>query len=113
MEMELTEVGNHQVKVVFKGRLDTPGVGRVETRFVGSVVPRGRPTLVDLSQVEFIASLGVRMLISAARSLGMKGAKLVVCAPTEAVREVFEHVALAEIIPIYDSEADALAVLQG
>jgi anti-anti-sigma factor len=109
--MELSEIGTNQLKVTFVGRLDSPAVERVETRFVASVVPAGRHTAVDLSQVEFIASLGVRMLISAARSLGRKGGRLVLFAPTDTVREVFDHVSLSEIIPIFDNEADAFAAL--
>jgi anti-anti-sigma factor len=109
--MEVSEIGTNQVKVSFNGRLDTPGVGRVETRFVATVVPAGRHAIVDLSQVEFIASLGVRMLISAARSLTRNGGRLILFAPTEGVREVFEHVSLADIIPIFDDEPAALAAL--
>jgi anti-anti-sigma factor len=109
--MELREIGIKQVKVTFVGRLDTPGVDRVETRFVASVVPAGKHTVVDLSQVEFVASLGVRMFISAARGLARNGGKLILFSPTDAVREVFDHVSLREIIPVFDNELDALAAL--
>jgi anti-sigma B factor antagonist len=112
VDMHITELEPGFVKVSLAGRLDTTGVDRVETRFVGSVVPAGKGTVVDLSRVEFIASLGVRMLISVARSLGRRGARIALCAPQEQVREVFDHVSLAEIIPIYDNEADAFAALK-
>jgi anti-sigma B factor antagonist len=110
--MEINQVGDDRVKVTFKGRLDTPGVDRVETRFVAAVVPGGRHALVDLSQVEFVGSLGVRMFISVARSLRMKQARLVLISPQAQVREVFDHVSLGDMIPICVDETEANSALQ-
>ena len=105
--MEISPLGDDRVKVILKGRLDTPGVDRVETRFVAAVVPAGRHALVDLSHVDFVGSLGVRMFIAVARSLGMKKARLVLIGPQAQVREVFDHVSLSDIIPICADDAEA------
>ncbi len=110
--MEINELGDNQVKVKLEGRLDTPGVERVETRFVAALVPAGRHALVDLSRVEFVGSLGVRMFISVARSLGLKEAQLVLFAPQAQVREVFDNVSLQDIIPICADEAEAQGTLK-
>jgi anti-anti-sigma factor len=112
VQIEINELGDNQVKVMLAGRLDTPGVESVETRFVASLVPSGRHALVDLSHVEFVGSLGVRMFISVARSLSRKAAQLVLFAPQEQVREVFDNVSLQDIIPICSDEAEALGVLR-
>ena len=110
--MEISSLAPTQAKVVLKGRLDTAGVDRIETKFVGALVPRGLSAIVDLSQVSFVTSLGLRVLISVARSLSRKNARLVLFAPQEGVREVFEAVSLGNIIAIRDTEAEALAALQ-
>jgi len=65
-------------KVVLAGRLDTAGVDRVETRFGAAIVPAGKNTVVDLTQVTFLASMGIRMLIATTRALSRKGGKLCV-----------------------------------
>jgi anti-sigma B factor antagonist len=111
MQMEVSQLGERQVKITFTGRLDTPGVDQVETRFVAALVPAGRHALIDLSAVEFIGSLGVRMLISVARSLSRKDARLVLVAPQSQAQEVFDHVSLSEIIPICPDEAAGLHAL--
>ena len=111
MEMIATEMGGH-MKVALTGRLDTAAVDQIETALVARVVPRGLNALIDLSKVEFIGSMGVRMLISTARALGRKKAKLVLFAPQDGVREVFDVVSLADIIPICADEAEAVAALQ-
>ena len=110
--MEISALAPTQSKVVLKGRLDTAGVDRIETKFVAALVPRGLSAIVDLSQVDFVASMGLRVLISVARSLSRKNARLVLFAPQEGVREVFESVSLGDLIPIRETEADALAALQ-
>jgi anti-sigma B factor antagonist len=112
VEMETTTLATSELKVVLKGRLDTAGVDRVETKFVAALVPRGHSAIVDLSEVTFVASMGLRMLISVARTLSRKDARLVLFAPQEGVREVFESVSLGDIISIRDTEGEALAALQ-
>lgn len=111
--MEISSLAPNQARVALKGRLDTAGVDRIEIKFSAALVPRGLSAIVDLSEVDFVASMGLRMLISVARALSRKDARLVLFAPQEGVKEVFESVSLGDIIPIRDTEADALTALQG
>ena len=57
------------------------------------------------------ASLGVRMFIAVARSLARKQAKLFLIRPQTQVREIFDHVALGDIIPICFDETEAQRAL--
>lgn len=111
MDMELSELGDNRVKVTLKGRLDSFGVSRIETRFLGALVPGGHSAIVDLSRTEFVASMGIRMFMTAARALHSRNARIVLYAPQDLVREVFESVSLGDVITISDSEADAMAAL--
>ena len=49
LEIEVTYQGNI-ARVRLRGRLDTPGVDRIEAKFTSAVVPEGRNTVVDLSE---------------------------------------------------------------
>ena len=109
--MEISPVQDRLVKVTLTGRLDTPGVDRVETRFIASLIPGGNNAIVDLSQVDFVASMGIRMIVSAARSLRTRKATLAVYGAQEQVSQVFEIVALGQIISICSTEAEALAAV--
>jgi anti-anti-sigma factor len=109
--MDITPLGDRLVKVVLDGRLDTPGVDRVETRFIASLVPNGNSAIVDMSQINFVSSMGIRMLVSAARSLKTRGAKLALYDVQPQVNQVFDTVSLGQIISICDTEADALAAV--
>ena len=107
LEIEVTYTANI-ARVKLRGRLDTPGVDRVEAKFTAAVVPEGRNTVVDLSEVSLIASMGLRMFIGLAKALKRNNAKLVLFAPQSQVNEVFTTVVLREIMPIVVDEAEAV-----
>jgi anti-anti-sigma factor len=111
MEMQVIE-DDDLVRVVLSGRLDTAGVAVIESQFFAAIVPRGRPTVVDLAAVPFLASLGVRMLISTARSLSSRGARIVIYNPTPEVMEVIEMTSLHEIVPAAGTHAEAVALVR-
>jgi anti-anti-sigma factor len=108
MEMTVTDGAGGIVEVALRGRLDTPGVAQIELRFTAALVPRAARAVVDLSQVEFIGSMGIRMFISVARALARKQGKLILYAPPALVKEVLDTVSLGEIIPV---EADLVSAL--
>jgi anti-anti-sigma factor len=66
-----------------------------------------------MTEVSFLASLGIRMLISSARSLSAKGARFAIYNPTAEVMEVIEMTSLHEIVPTVGSETEALALVRG
>jgi anti-anti-sigma factor len=110
MNIEITDLPDDLVRVALVGRLDSPGVERVELKLTGHTVPRGARTIVDLSGVEFIGSMGLRMLITLARALSRKGGILVLYAPQPLVDEVFTTASLHEIVPVLpDAESAAAA----
>src|ERR1700722_1195488 len=109
MEMKVTDGADGIVDVALIGRLDTPGVGRIELRFTATLVPRAARAIIDLSQVEFIGSMGIRMFISVARALSNKRGKMVLYAPQALVKQVLDTVSLGEIIAVTPDAASALA----
>ncbi len=107
--MTITDGAGGILEVALGGRLDTPGVAQIELRFTASLVPRAATAIVDLSKVEFIGSMGIRMFITVARALARKQGKLILYAPQPLVKEVFDTVSLGEIIPVKTDSSAALA----
>lgn len=110
MNVTITEVSG-VTKAGLTGRLDTANVNEVEMFFTASIMPKAQNTVVDLTDVTFIASLGIRMLLSTARGLSRRGANMVMFGANPAVMEIIETTALNEIIPVVPSEADAIAAV--
>ena len=98
-------------KIRLKGRLDTPGVGQIETLFTTNVVAPGRNALVDLTQVTFVSSVGIHLFLGTARALGLKKAKMVLFGAQPLVKESLDHVGLPDLLPLADDEDAALALL--
>jgi anti-sigma B factor antagonist len=109
MHMQIGDAGQGIVNVMLVGRLDTPGVSQVETQLTAHVVPRGVRAIVDLSQVEFMGSLGIRMFITIARATVRNGGKLVLYGAQPLVAQVLETTSLNEIVPVHTDAAAAHA----
>lgn len=111
MEMETSVVENVS-HVKLRGRLDSNGVDQIETQFAAFVVPAGRNAVVDLSDVTFITSMAMRMLIEANKALRRRNAKMVMFAPQQRVSEVFAVAAFSSLVPIVRDEAEAIASIR-
>ena len=93
------------------GRLDVAGLHAVDVKFHGYTAARRRPTLVDLSGLEFISSLGIGMFVSCARSLQRFGAKMVLLNPQPEVEEALKAVGIDQGIPIVRSAEEGNRIL--
>ncbi|MCU0888730.1 MAG: STAS domain-containing protein [Rubritepida sp.] len=111
MMFEVTEAGPGTSLVVMRGRLDVVGCETVEVPFTAAVGNAEGNAMLDASGLEFVGSLGLRLLISTARVLQRRQRQIVVYGAPPAVREVFDTVSLEQMIPIFATEAEARAFL--
>jgi anti-sigma B factor antagonist len=112
MDIEVSRMNDDVTVARLSGRMDSAGVDKAESRFSAAVVAPGRHTAVDLSNVSFLASMGIRLFITSARALNLKGGKMVLFGAPELVQIVLDHVALDQIIPIVQTEAQAIDTLR-
>jgi anti-anti-sigma factor len=98
--------------VALIGRLNVHGVNQIQYDFNHMMTLLPKPTIVDISEVSYIASLGLSMLVSTAKYLERHGVKMVLLAPSATVRETFEASCLHDLIPIANEEPAALALLR-
>jgi anti-anti-sigma factor len=101
-------VDNDITHVALAGRLDAAGLQAVDVKFHGYTAARRKPTLVDLSELEYISSLGMGMLISCAKSLQRFNAPMVLLNPTPQVAEAMKAVGIDQVIPIVASMDEAM-----
>jgi len=113
MHLQVADAGNGVLNVLLIGRLDTPGVDRIETQLTAQLVPRGVRAMIDLSQVTFMGSGGIRMFITIARALGRKGGKLVLYGAQPLVAEVLQTTSLNDIVPVRCDASAAAATVRG
>lgn len=110
MQLDIREQSPAFTQVALKGRLDTLGVDRIETKLTAALASGGH-AIIDLSEVTFLASLGMRMLITIAKMLDRRGQRLILVAPRALVDQALKHSSIDEIIPVATNHADARALL--
>jgi anti-anti-sigma factor len=69
----------------------------------------GRPVVLDLGAVDYIASVGLRVLMLASRQARAQGGTIVVAALQPLVREIFEISKFTLVFRCFASVAEALA----
>ena len=76
MELKTIRADDQLSHVALAGRLDAEGVQEVDLKFVAATATRRKPVVVDMSRVDFVASLGMRMLAGCVRALSAYGCKM-------------------------------------
>ena len=69
----------------------------------------GRPIVLDLGAVDYIASVGLRVLMLASRQARAQGGTLAVAALQPLVKEIFEISKFTLVFPCFPTVAAALA----
>ncbi len=113
MEMTILQRDDDITHVILTGRLDTIAAEQFETSFSDATAARNRPAIVDLSQVEFMASRGIGMLLVNGKKLARAGHKLVLLNPQEIVASNLLASRTEVIMPVaYDTD-EAIRILRG
>lgn len=111
MKFDVVAINEQANKIVLAGRLDSGTVGAVETPFTATLAASGRSAVLDLTALEFLSSLGIRLLLSAARVVSRRGGKVVLFGAQPMVAEVLTAMALDQVLPLVATEEEALARL--
>ena len=82
------------------GRLDAATAAAHEKSIKELLVGEVNSIAIDLSEVEFLSSAGLRVLLAAAKAAQTKGGKVVLISPKPAVREVLEVTGFDKLIQI-------------
>ncbi len=111
MEIQYNELEHGIGAIKLIGILDTQGVGAIETKFAGYSTGDHAKVLVDLTFVEFLTSIGIRLLVTTAKSVANRGGKMIIFNPNENVKGVLDMTGIMDIIPIHMDFEAAIADL--
>ena len=113
MKMSREELEGGIRCLVLEGRFDLAGSAAIDLAFSGHAASEKALVLVDLAGVDFLASLGIRTLLVAARAQRHRGGKLVLCGAQASVRKVLELAGMTEVLPLVTDRAAGVATLLG
>ena len=105
------EVSGGITKVVLDGRLDIDGATALDSE-MSVVAGTKTAVLVDLQNVSYLGSMGLRSLVAPARTIRNRGGKMVLFGPNEFVAKVLKASGVDTLIPVHSELQKALDALQ-
>ena len=112
MEIQIEPLVENFTLVTLLGKLDLIGAQAIDTR-LGATANRGDHVVVDLEGVTFLASMGIRSLVMAAKAAQLKGRRLIVIKASTDVEQVLLASGLDTLIPMAGSTEAAIALCGG
>ena len=101
------DVGNDLRRILISGRLDTPGTNSIASQLVELAAAK-KAVVVDLSHVQFLASIGIGTLISTAKVVAGRGGRMaLVVDKSLPVMMSLQAIGLDKLIPICLNLPDA------
>ena len=95
------------------GRLDTSRVGEIETGFyaeVGFIKDPSAIAVIDLSEVTFLSSLGIRLLVTAGKTFQQRGIRFgLIASQSHDVMEALEISGITGLFRFFENEEEARA----
>ncbi len=111
MKMDVISAENGITKLVLTGSMNIQGALDVEPQF-NEIVKTTDKIIVDLKDVSFLTSLGMRVLVMSARALREKGGKLVLANPQTEVERVMKIAGIDTVIDIAPDLSAAIALFR-
>ncbi len=109
--MNVEHVGDVLV-IELPSRLDAVGVAGIETRLADTVTQHKGKALADMSGVNFVASLALRMLLTNLKTVQAEGGDLRLCGLQPQIADIFRKSRFDTLFKIYDDKAAALAAYE-
>ncbi len=107
--MELNSSKQGDVNLVqVSGRLDANSSPELEKELVNMLESGEKDFLIDLAELDYISSVGLRVLLMAAKKAKVLNGKVALISLREHVLEVFEIAGFTAIFPIYANIEEAL-----
>lgn len=107
MKFEAIEAGEITI-VTLSGELDTTSADGVQKQLQAQIDAGRTRLLLDLADLDFITSAGLRVLLAITKRVRAQGGELRVCHLNAEVQEVFEIAGFDRLLSVFGSRAEAL-----
>jgi anti-anti-sigma factor len=109
MNINEEPIDDQTVKINLSGRMDIEGVSHIETQFASMTASPRTAVIVDMSEVPYMSSIGIRALLMNAKSVSKRGGKFVLLNPQANVRNVLVTSGIDQLIAIHSELSTAMA----
>ena len=108
MSISYNDIGENLRRIMISGNLDMPGTDSVASQLAELTAAPKKGVVVDLSAVKFLASIGIRALLTSAKAVQQRGGKMVlVVSKGSTVVMSLEATGIDLLIPVFNNTSDA------
>lgn len=108
MTIAYTDVNDTLRRVTLSGRLDIAGTDAISLQFTALTASARQRAVVDLSTVDFLASIGIRAIVANARAMQQRGSRMVLFVGDNApVAKTLATTGIDAVIPMFNDLAKA------
>jgi len=112
--MEITEEKRGEVKIIgLRGRLDAVTSPSVEKRLLDLVAQGEVRIALDLSELIYISSIGLRVLMVVAKQVQTGGGRLAIAALNDSVDEIFKIAGFTQVFSVCQTLDEAVTYCAG
>ena len=108
--MEIAETKKDKTIILHvKGRADTNASPDFEAALMDAIARAQGPLILDLSDLDYIASAGLRVILMGAKKVKADDGKMLLCGLRDNIKKVFEISGFMSIFTITGTVEEALA----
>lgn len=100
---------NGALTVFVEGRIDSATVSEFQNTAESAITDEDQTVLMDLENLSYINSTGLRAVLLIAKNLWTRDAKFILYSPADTIRQVFAIAGFDKILQICDTREEALA----
>ncbi|HEX7573165.1 MAG TPA: STAS domain-containing protein [Bacteroidota bacterium] len=101
MEFAVERLDNGIKRIILRGKMDIDGTNQIDLRLSAETSVERANVVVDLSEVDFMASVGIGVLVRSYKALKLRGGKMVFLNPQKVVELVLDRTLVNTLIPVY------------
>lgn len=101
MEFIVERLDHDIKKISLRGKMDIDGTNEIDLAFSTQTSIEKANVIVDLSELEFMASVGIGILLRSHKALKLRGGNMVLLNPQKIVELVLDRTHVNTLIPIY------------
>lgn len=101
MELEYSELESGIRLIKLTGKLDMEGRTSIEKQFTQHCAGKNVFVLTDLSRMTYLSSIGIPMLVEAAKTVAKYGGRLAFLSPQPNVKSILDITGVSHVIRIY------------
>ena len=111
MALAIDKIGS-TLWVSAEGQINSGNASTIEADLLSHVDNGEHQIVLDLAQLGYISSAGLRVVLLLAKRLKQHDGKLVLCGMQPNVREVFDISGFLAILKVVDTRDQALAIME-